>query len=452
MHHNILRLTFTCILVGGVALVTHAADPLGSLTQLPGSGPVELRMNVPLVGHTAQAPGSEPEQPETGPELSLGECIAIALERSPNLRAERASLAASQSGYSALMRFGTVGTLVSPDLSIRKQQAERGLAAAAASYQKAHNEVVYDVTRLYYTAVYAKQQEAIAAEVTEYLEAMVKLVRTILDTTADPKDLAGLNEGKWLTMRIGLAQAQELRQTARIGRRQALAALRQVMAVDEATFPFRIKDTELPLMDQRAAFTKEKVVELALAQRPELALAAAGVDVFRLEVYAQGRIPFRRVVPTFAAGADIHSKDIPQAVRTKEYRPGAIAPEMPTQLVGSKFDRVCRAMNFSEKADAIYENARSLVKLDAENAFYEYELASQKLRIAERKFKDGKDLQQRTRDMSDSVKEKDLLVQAYIVSIKAQSDYIEAVYQHLLSLAALERITAGGICPKFPGR
>jgi outer membrane protein TolC len=125
---------------------------------------------------------------------------------------------------------------------------------------------------------------------------------------------------------------------------------------------------------------------------------------------------------------------------------------MPTQLVGSKFDRVCRAMNFSEKADAIYENARSLVKLDAENAFYEYELASQKLRIAERKFKDGKDLQQRTRDMSDSVKEKDLLVQAYIVSIKAQSDYVEAVYQHLLSLAALERITAGGICPKFPGR
>jgi outer membrane protein TolC len=205
-------------------------------------------------------------------------------------------------------------------------------------------------------------------------------------------------------------------------------------------------------MDQRAAFTKEKVVELALAQRPELALAAAGVDVFRLEVYAQGRIPFRRVVPTFAAGADIHSKDIPQAVRTKEYRPGSIAPEMPTQLVGSKFDRVCRAMNFSEKADAIYENARSLVKLDAENAFYEYELASQKLRIAERKFKDGKDLQQRTRDMSDSVKEKDLLVQAYIVSIKAQSDYVEAVYQHLLSLAALERITAGGICPKFPGR
>jgi outer membrane protein TolC len=447
-----IRFVFSVVFLSSVALITQAADPLKSSEQLPGFGSVTLRINVPSVNLTTQPQANEPDQPESGPELSLGECIAIALERSPNLRAERASLAATQSGFTALMKFGTVGTLVSPDLSVRKQQAERGLAAAAASYQKVHNDVVYDVTRLYYTAVYAKQQEAIAAEVTDYLEAMVKLVRTILDTTADPKDLAGLNEGKWLTMRIGLAQAKELRQTARIGRRQALAALRQVMAVDEANFPFRLKDTELPLMDQRATVTKEKVVELALAQRPELALAAAGVDVFRLEVYAQSRIPFRRVVPTFAAGADIHSRDIPQAVRTKDYRPGAITPEMPTQLVGSKFDRVCRAMNFSEKADAIYENARSLVKLDAENAFYEFELASEKLRIAEQKFKDGKDLQQRTRDMQDSVKEKDLLVQAYIVSIKAQSDYVEAVYQHLLALAALERITAGGICPKFPGR
>jgi hypothetical protein len=447
-----IRFVFSVVFLSSVALITQAADPLKSSEQLPGFGSVTLRINVPSVNLTTQPQANEPDQPESGPELSLGECIAIALERSPNLRAERASLAATQSGFTALMKFGTVGTLVSPDLSVRKQQAERGLAAAAASYQKVHNDVVYDVTRLYYTAVYAKQQEAIAAEVTDYLEAMVKLVRTILDTTADPKDLAGLNEGKWLTIRIGLAQAKELRQTARIGRRQALAALRQVMAVDEANFPFRPKDTELPLMDQRATITKEKVVELALAQRPELALAAAGVDVFRLEVYAQSRIPFRRVVPTFAAGADIHSRDIPQAVRTKDYRPGAITPEMPTQLVGSKFDRVCRAMNFSEKADAIYENARSLVKLDAENAFYEFELASEKLRIAEQKFKDGKDLQQRTRDMQDSVKEKDLLVQAYIVSIKAQSDYVEAVYQHLLALAALERITAGGICPKFPGR
>ena len=55
-------------------------------------------------------------------------------------------------------------------------------------------------------------------------------------------------------------------------------------------------------MQQSAEITREIVVEQAMARRPELALAAAGVDVFRLEVYAQGKIPFKRVVPTFASG------------------------------------------------------------------------------------------------------------------------------------------------------
>lgn len=467
MQQPVLRITFAVALLGGLALVTRGGTPDQPLSlPVPPSDPAMAPMQLTAppsrpvlrfgdIGASMAVQPDVKEQAETGPELTLGECIAIAVERSPKLRAERASLAASESGYQALLKFGTVGTIISPDLDIRKQQAQRGLAAAAASYQKVHNDLVYDVTRLYYTAVYAKQQDGLATSVVDYLETMVKLVRVILDTTTDAKELqaSGLNEGKWLTMRMGLAQAQEMQTTARIGRQQAMAALRQVMAVDESCSSFRPKDIELPLMDQAAPITKNKVVELALNQRPELALAAAGLDVFRLEVYAQGKLPFRRVVPTFASGADIHSKDIPQAIRTaKEYRPGGISPEMPTQLVGSKFDRVCRAMNFSEKADAIYQDARSLVTLDAENAYYEFELATRKLQFATQKFTDGKDLQKRTLAMAESVKQKDVLVQAYIVAVKAQADYVEAVYQHLLSLAALERITAGGICPAFPGR
>lgn len=469
MQQNVFRIVVAVVLIGGVGLVSHAAGPNDTPPPVPVS-PVILPPQVPArpllrfpqllpdtVGFNGQPVAndgnSEKQLPESGPELTLGECIAVALERSPTLRAARASMAATQAGYRSLMNFGTVGTLISPDLNIRKQQAERGLAAAAADYQKVHNELVYDVTRLYYTAVYAGQQEGLAADVVDYLGAMVKLIRKILDEAKTKEELGGLNEGKYLTVRIGLAQAQELQQEARIGRQRALAALRQVMAVDPQTFPFRVKDTELPLMDQKAPITREKVIEEALCRRPELALAAAGVDVFRLEVYAQGKIPFRRVVPTFASGTDLHSKDVPQAVRTpKDYRPGGIIPEMPTQLVGSKFDRVCRAINFSEKADAVYQSARSLVTLDAENAFFELQLASEKLRFAAEKFKDGKELQKRTLEMADSVKEKDLLVQAYIVATKAQADYVTAVYEYILALAALERITAGGICPAFPGR
>ncbi len=389
---------------------------------------------------------------ESGPELSLGECIAIALERQPSLKAVRASAATSEAGYRALTNFGTVGTIISPDLEIRKQQAQRGLAAASAECQKAHNEVIQDVIRMYYSSIYAKQQGVLANSMVERLEDLAKLIQKILDSKVPLSELGGLNREKLLTVRIGVVTAKELRLKAVEGQKQALAALRQIMAVDEKSFPFRIKDQELPVMSQNIPITKAIVVEQALARRPELALAAAGVDVFRLEVYAQGKIPFKRVVPTFASGTDLHSREIPQALRAKEYRPGAIMPDMPTQLVGSKYDRVERAMGYSKKAEAVFESAQGLITLEAENAFFEYELANEKLILATEQRDYAEDLQNRIRENQENTKAKDQIVQAEITIAKVQSDYNEAVFEHILALAALERITAGGIRPALPGR
>jgi outer membrane protein TolC len=389
---------------------------------------------------------------EAGPELSLGECIAIAAERHPALRAARASLSATQAGSQALQNFGTPATILSPDLDIRKQQAQRGLIASTAEHQRAHNEIVQDVTRLYYSAVYAKRQDAIAADLILQLRGYIRIAQELLATEPNPKNLEGLTPGKVDAMRIGLREALAQQLRARIGRQQAMAALRQAMAVDERTFPFRVKDTILPEMTQTKEITKELVVDLALARRPELALAAAGLDAFRLEVYAQGKIPFKRVVPTFASGSDLHSKSVPQAMRGKEYRPGGVAPELPSQLVGSKFDRVCRAMAYSQRAEAVFDSARDLVALEAENAFYEFEFASEKLRLANESRLLGEALAERTRANAAFTKAKDALLQAEVVAAKAQSDYQEALWQHLLALSALERVTAGGIRPAFPGR
>lgn len=452
--------------VVGLTFAAFGADPGGSppvsrapvsptvpAPVPPGSHLVRFQSLVPATATKIKL--SEKPNPikmvETGPELSLGECIAIAVERSPNLKAVRASTAATEAGYRAIMNFGTVGTLISPDLEIRKQQAQRGLAGTAGEYQRVHNEVVQDCTRMYYTSVFARQQQAIADDVVDQLAELIELIDTILKTAKTPDELGGLSTAKLLAAKIGLRKAQSLQATAIIGRKQAVAALRQVMAVEES-FAFQVKDKELPLMTQNAEITRDRVVEMAVGRRPELALAAAGVDVFRLEVYAQGKIPFKRVVPTFAAGADLHSKDIPQAMKGKEYRPGAIAPEMPTQLVGSKYDRVCRAMAFSQKADAVYESAHSLIVLEAENAFFEFELAGEKLRFAKESLDLAIELQKLSRKNAPNNKAKDQLIEVEVMSAKSQSDYVEAVFQYLLSLSALERITAGGITPAFPGR
>jgi outer membrane protein TolC len=391
--------------------------------------------------------------PETGPELSLGECITVALERQPSLKAVKDSIAATEAGYRALINFGTASTIISPDVEIRKQQARRGFMASSAEYQKLHNEVVQDVTRLYYTAVYAKQQKELADNIVERMNFLIKIGEALLNEKIPPKDLEGFNTLKLWIMQNGLLEAKKLQATALLGRQKALAGLREVMGVDGRTFPFRIKDDALPEMKQTADLTKDRVVELALERRPELVLAAAGVDAFRLEVYAQGRIPFRRVVPTLASGADIHAKEIPQSVRTPtEYRPGGILPEMPPQLVGSKYDRVCRAMAFAQRAEAIYEKARNLIIVEAEGTFIDFELASKKLTLAKQQFELSKKIQDYVGRNQDIVRAKDQLLQAEVVAAKAQSDYLQAVQEYLLALAALERITAGGIRPAFPGR
>jgi outer membrane protein TolC len=396
---------------------------------------------------------SADKHPDAAPELSLGECITIAIERSPALKAVQASTAATEAGYRALSNFGTVNTIISPDLDVRKQQAKRGLMATSAEYQKLHNEIVQDVTRLYYTAVYAKQQHQLAETIVLRMDQLVKAGDILLKTEKDPKLLEGFTVLKLQIMRNGLLEARKLLAMATTGRQKALAGLREVMGVDGRTFPFQIKDTALPVMKQNVPLTMERVVQLALERRPELVLAAAGVDAFRLEVYAQGKIPFRRVVPTLASGADIHAKEVPHGVRTTyDYRPGGILPEMPPQLVGSKYDRVCRAMAFAQRAEAVYEKARNLVIAEAETTYLDFELASERLTLAKEQFDLSKNIQDLVRDAADATKRKDELLQAEVVAAKAQSDYLSAVHDYLLALAALERVTAGGIRPEFPGR
>src|SRR5262249_10975861 len=148
----------SALLLGGLTLATLVAaepDAVPVLPTVPAPQPPtgHLIRSKTLVGQPDKnGPDKngvqpEPSPPENGPLLSLGECTAIALERHPSIKAARASASATQAGSQALTKFGTVGTLLSPDLEIRKQQAQRGLIASAADYQKVHDEVVEDVTR-----------------------------------------------------------------------------------------------------------------------------------------------------------------------------------------------------------------------------------------------------------------------------------------------------------------
>lgn len=384
------------------------------------------------------------------PEYTLGECIAIAIERQPTLKAVRSSQAASGAGLQALDNIGRLGQLVAKDLPVRKEQAQRGAVAVAADVQKTHNEIVHDVTRLYYTAVYTRQVSVIAEDVVAQVELLTKFGYEQWKL-GNPK----MSKAKLDVMEIGLEDARKLHRTALQGERRAYGALRELMAIQDTGLRFKVKDRELPVMAANIPLNEDLVVDLALCRRPELALAAAGADAFRLEVYAQNAVRFKKSVPTLAIGGDVKAREVPGTVRdlSQQYKPGAIIPEMPPQLVGNQADRVARAMHYSQRADAVFEKARNLVHLEAENAYFEYELAAKNVVGGKRKFDFGKDLMSIVRENADNPNaEREQLVRGYIEAAKAQSDYVEAVFQYLLTLAHLERVTAGGVRPDFPGR
>ena len=381
--------------------------------------------------------------------LTLAECLAIAEANHPSIKMAEASLSQSVTGAASLEKLPGIATWVKPELPFRKQQSSRGIDAAAANVTKVKQEVTNDVCRMYYTFVYAKQQEVIVNEIVEQLLTYKDVVEKYLKQPVNPNDKLKISRMTLLLIVDALGRARSKHIFAQSGKIQALSALKQAMGVDPVSYEFEPKETELPIM--AGTVTQEQVVEFAMSRRAELIMSAAAVDAFRLEVCAQDKNRFGLQVNTFASGTDLHSTAIPHAIRNGEYKPGATAPEMPSNLFGSRTDRVSRAIDFSRRQDSQYEQVASLVKLDAINGYLTWKRTSDQMVEAKLRFDAGKELAELTKQNTGNVTQVELL-QNFVQSGLAQSDYLEAVYEHVKSMIALERITAGAVKAGFPGR
>jgi outer membrane protein TolC len=389
---------------------------------------------------------TEPGKPSAAAtQLSLAECIAIAHERQPTIRAARAALGAAEAGQQALLNIHPFTTILARDLPFRRDQAARGVIVAAAEVRKAEVEVTHDVTYLYYSYVYARQQEQTVTEVQLQLEVFYEIAEDLVKAGSER-----VNQFTIYTLQEAIAEVKRLQIDAVTGQQLALAALKEAMGVEQS-FDFVPRDTELPVMG--GTVTQEQVVALALAGRSELLQAENGVDVFRLEACAQGQVRFRQTVPTFASGSDLHARIIPGPLRNGEYRPGALAPEMPTTLVGRREDRVARAYAYSARQDEVYAKTRNLIELEAINSYLAWKAATEKMAIAkdrfERSLRAAKLGREAARDTDLPI---ETLVRNEALAGRAQGDYLTAVIEHIRSLARLQRVTGGGVVPAFPVR
>jgi len=378
------------------------------------------------------------------PVYTVADCVNIALQRQPAIIAARASLSARLAARDGLNRMAFAG-LLARDIDIRREQACRGVNAAQAEVVQAEYETTYAVIRTYFTAIYARQQYDVAADILTKLELDRADLDRLVKSPDVPRDFNASMVDR-LDIAINLARARQVE--AEQGVKRALAALREAMSMGLDCSSFQLADLTLP--EPNVAVDKCEVINAALSRRGEMMKVLVAADVIRLEVDAQGRHWFRPLVRTFAAASDIHAQPIPPGEHNGTYRPGAIGIEMPTNLAGPKSARVEQAQAYSGRADAVVQKTRELITLEAEDAYARWEEANRKIAATREATAKAKLYVKNLEEANKVARIKpEEMTTNRVLAAQASVALNEALFQQILALANLERVTAGGFNAGF---
>jgi outer membrane protein TolC len=347
-------------------------------------------------------------------------------------------LAAAKTQYRGLKALPFPASLLARDLPIRRKQACLGITIAGAGLNQAEADTAYAVTRTYYGVLYARAQARVAEDLTTGLRFYQERVKELVNK-GESREWTTSTVDK-ITIYLRLAETRQA-EAAR-GIERATAALREAMGVAPEV-PVTVAEAQLPSSTMKA--DRDQIISLALARRGELVQAATAADAVRLEIDAQGK-SHRPTARTFAAVVDIHARPVPQGFSNGEYRPGATSLEMPTEFAGPRSYRIERARDFTDRAAAVVDKTRNLIALDAEDAFSKWEEATRKISQTHDAADAGTRLSKNTREdfrAGQKVRIEDILTNE-VLAAQALAAYNEALYQQVISLAGLERVTAGG--------
>ena len=418
-------------------------------------------LSVAGVGRCAEPPAVIVAAPAIAPLADLDSFRATALERQPSIAAARASLAAALSRSQSLNNLPFGSALLARDLPVRKQQAGLGIQSYQAGLCVAEAETRYAVTYFYIANLYAQQQQDVLLNSKKDLDELHRLVKGFIDNEQHKKFISREH------MNLVNSYVETLegrRQETLQGAERALAALREAIGVGADCGEIRLAPARMPMACLHASTTRDEVVALALARRGEVLQAATFAQVTCLEISAQGRT-FLPSLRTFASGSDIHAITVPSSVHGMEYRPGALAPEMPIMLSGSRSGRIDQASSYLARAEAVAEKTRNLVTLEAEDAFFRWQEARIKAEHLKKAAVDaekyGRFMIQRYRDaaeggfrVADPTREPaatriEEVLLAGATSVRMRIDANRAYFEYLLTLASLERVTVGGFHVEF---
>ncbi len=404
---------------------------------------VRTRVDAPAVSKP-KAAESENRPATQGPLLSLADCIAIAMERQPAVAAARADLQPGGSSKKKQASCDDEARGLFKGLAARRKQAALGRDAAGAALDVAERETVYAVTRTYFTVLFAREQRRVAQGIVDQLGESLRNAQLLLGKEGAPRDLTqnAVDRNK-----VFLELARTRLVDAEQGIERAKAALREAMGVG-CDFCFDVPP--IPMPTPVLTLCRDEVVALAVSRRGEMAQAVIAERVTELEVQAQEKACGIKKM-TFAAAADLHAKPVPAGVADGEYRPGALGVEMPVFLIGTKKARVEHAEALLGRAHNVVDKTRGLVALEAEDMFLRWEGAARKLA------KSGE-----AADLADKVAQDTLndfkggqavnyreVLESAVIAAQTRAQYNEIRFQNLLTLAGLDRVTAGGFHAPF---
>jgi outer membrane protein TolC len=392
--------------------------------------------------------------------LTLRMCREIALGNQPSIAAAQASLAAASDRANALEHLRGLASLAR-EMPVRRKQAALGITIARGGVAQAEAETMFGVTFSYLSAVFARQQMDIADQIRGNLNDLQELVNDALKPVPGkklPTHPTVIAKEHRNVVNSYLATLQGRREQAEQGEQRALAALREAMGVG-CEYPLPPLPRVLPC--PQLELNKQELIALALARRGEIVQTANAVDVYCLEIEAQG-LSCRSVSRTFAAGSDIHSHPVPAGSYGQTYRPGALAPEMPPTLVGSKADRQKVTRDYLQRAQALDAKTRQLIALQVEDAYLRWREKTAEADHLEKAYREhwqfSHHLHEETKYASDQEKQRqptpaypnmDDLLHANLVTTRLLLDWKDAHYKALLALAALEHATGGGFAVDF---
>jgi len=370
--------------------------------------------------------------------LTLRDCLALAAQHQPKLAAARASLACAEVQLAGLDALHLPAAMANPDLGVRRKQAQLGVEIARIALASAETETVYEVTRTFYSVLYARAQLQLAREAARDLTLYRQVIEKLAAKEANPDRKTWTELGGDLVA-IYLREVEDRGVEAEAGEELGVAALREAMGLAPCAC-LTIAGEALP--EPRVAVCREDFIAMALARNAYLAEAALTGEVVHLEVDAQGHISRPGSIRTFAASADIHAEPVPLGRHGTDYRPGAVPVEMPAYLSGYRTTRVQAAQHLDARAEAVVQKTRGLILLEAEGAYLAWRSAARKVELRRSAARAGERIRKKL--FSDDKTEVENLLPHALLAIQVQVDYNESVFQLLLALADLQRVTNGG--------